>query len=127
MPHLLRKIGTYPRGPHEGGSLSRRSAQSGNKGIGMTVFPMGEHTMPRRTKPQGKPRMSREALEALAVSVARRIEGLDAVSLAIMPMERDDAGRNWDISLAAEAPCNEVCARIRDALAPWRDRFDLVS
>ena len=83
--------------------------------------------MPRRTKPQGKPRMSREALEALAVSVARRIEGLDAVSLAIMPMERDDAGRNWDISLAAETSCNEVCARVRDALAPWRDRFDLVS
>jgi len=71
--------------------------------------------------------MSREALEALAVSVARRIEGLDAVSLAIMPMERDDAGRNWDISLAAETSCNEVCARVRDALAPWRDRFDLVS
>ena len=83
--------------------------------------------MPRRKKLQGKPRMSREALEALAVSVARRVDGLDAVRLAITPMERDHAGRNWDVSLAAEASCNEVCARVRDAIAPWRDRFDLVS
>ena len=82
--------------------------------------------MPRRTKPQGKPRMSREALEALALSVTRRIDRLGAIRVDITPTERDGSGRNWDVAVASPAPSQDVSARVRDALAPWRDRFDLI-
>jgi hypothetical protein len=127
MPHLLRKIRTSRT--RDTGDADPFPGESvlWNKDARMNVLLLGDLRMPRRTKPQGKPRMSREALEALAVSVARRIDGLDAVSLAITPMERDDAGRNWDVFVAAEVPSHDVCTRVRDALAPWRDRFDLVS
>jgi hypothetical protein len=82
--------------------------------------------MPRRKYP-GKQCMSREALEALSISVASRIVGLDAVRIGIAPMERDASGRNWDVKVVGELPAADVSARVRDALAPWRDRFDLVT
>jgi hypothetical protein len=72
--------------------------------------------------------MSREALEALAISVVRRVHGVAEIQLGITATERDIAGRNWDVLISPEPFRSEdISQRVREAIAPWRDRFDLVS
>jgi len=70
--------------------------------------------------------MSREALEALSVSVLRRVDGLeDLMRVGIDLIDRDENGHNWDVSLSVSKA--ELATLARNALARWRDRFDLVS
>jgi hypothetical protein len=75
----------------------------------------------------GKQPMSREALTALACSVVHRVDGLPEVYIKIAPIERDAAGRNWDVILPAGFSPNNLADRVQEALAPWRDRFDVVT
>ena len=69
--------------------------------------------------------MSREALEAMSISVLRRVAGFEYVTrVTIEPAAPDDSGANWDISLPGIQPHELV--RARAALTPWRKRFDLI-
>jgi hypothetical protein len=71
--------------------------------------------------------MSREALTALAWSVVQRVDGVPEGYVKIAPIERDAAGRNWDIIVPAGSSSHDMVARVQEALAPWRDRFDVVT
>jgi hypothetical protein len=82
--------------------------------------------MPRRRKLRVKEQMSPEALEALSVSVLRRLAGFEYVTRVIIEKAQpDESGTNWDISIPGAQLDNLV--RARAALSPWRNRFDLVS
>jgi hypothetical protein len=83
--------------------------------------------MPRRRYPVGKQPLSPEALTALACSVVQRVDGFPQVYIEIAPIERDAAGRNWEVIVPAGLSSNSLVARVQEALAPWRDRFDVVA
>ncbi len=81
--------------------------------------------MPRRRKLRAKEQMSPEALEALSVSVLRRVAGFESVTrVTIQKVQTDDDGANWDISLPGAQLDHLV--RARAALSSWRNRFDVV-
>jgi hypothetical protein len=69
--------------------------------------------------------MSPEALEALSVSVLRRVAGFEFVTrVTIQKVQTENDGANWDISLPGVQM--DHLLRARAALSSWRHRFDLV-
>jgi hypothetical protein len=81
--------------------------------------------MPGRKKLRDRELMSREALEAMSISVLRRVPGFgDVTRVTIEPVAPDQGGASWDISLHGVELHQLV--RARAALIPWRKRFDLV-
>ena len=79
-----------------------------------------------RTKALRVKTMSREALEAMSVSVLRRVAGFEDVTrVSIEPAVPDESGANWDISIPGVEP--HQLLRAKAALTPWRKRFDLVT
>jgi hypothetical protein len=68
--------------------------------------------MPRPRKARLKEPMSREALEALSVSVLRRVDGLeDLMRVGIDLIDRDENGHNWDVSLSVSKAALATLAR----------------
>jgi len=82
--------------------------------------------MKLRTKPEPIPTRSKLALEALSLSIARRLPGLQRVRrVEVVETAADPEGINWRIGKTDPALSAADYRRIQEALEAWRRRFQL--
>ena len=79
-----------------------------------------------RQKPAHVDRRSKAALEAMCLSVVRRLPGLERTRyVEVVEIELDDEGTNWRMGSIDPPFSLDDWKRAEEALQAWRLRFQL--